>query len=178
MLKSLMISMSENVGRRPFGTALRQRSSIAQVAQVVQVAPSTPSNATELIASELGRARRHERPFSILSIPLGLAGGPPPHDTARLIPSVLRECDRMVIADGCISVLLPETDSVGAQRVVDRLSAVTALDAHAVHRASFPCDGVTSGALGAVLSGRPRLAPDAGDLPLLVDRPYLRELAS
>jgi hypothetical protein len=168
MLRLLMTTMTGTVaGRRETRRASRR-------ARIVDVVPSC---AADLITAEIGRARRHERPFSVLHIPLTPAGQPSRDHVARLISSVLRDCDRMVVAAAHISILLPETDSAGARICVDRLAAVTGLDAQGVHRASFPSDGVTTGALCAVLSGKARLVTDAIDLPVLRDPRRVRELA-
>ncbi|MFW2335434.1 MAG: hypothetical protein ACN4IE_16675 [Ilumatobacter sp.] len=119
----------------------------------------------DLIAGELARARRHERPFSVLHIsPAGTLNGSTEH-AALEIRSSLRECDRMETDGSGIAILLTETDAVGAISCVERIAASIGIEARLVRRASFPDDGVTSGALCALLEGRVDELPAPSDLP-------------
>lgn len=119
----------------------------------------------DLIAGELARARRHERPFSVLHISRDGTLYGSTERAAQVIRASLRECDRMETDGSGIAILLTETDAVGAAMCAERIAASIGIDARLVRRASFPEDGVTSGALCAFLEGRVDVLPARSDLP-------------
>lgn len=101
---------------------------------------------------ELRRARRHERPLTLIRIPPPARDdGSEPIDLApvsRHIDARLRLIDRAWLDDGSIYVMLPESGRPAAATVVDRLAAVAPAGSLAgVRIASFPDDGLTSGAI-------------------------------
>ncbi len=119
----------------------------------------------DLLTGELARARRHERAFSLLHISrAGTLNGSTEH-SAGVIRSTLRECDQIQTDESGIAILLTETGAVGAAICVERVAATIGIAPSSVRRASFPDDGVTSGALRAVLEGRLDGLPDRSDLP-------------
>jgi hypothetical protein len=103
---------------------------------------------------EIARARRHERPMAIVRLP-GESGSNATTRAAALAP-YLRRIDRTWADQGEVNVLLPETDRLAAEQLVERLrirqpSVVGA----GASIAAFPTDGLTSGALLAALYGTP-----------------------
>jgi hypothetical protein len=108
---------------------------------------------------ELRRARRHRRPLTLMRIPGGHTDGSDgPHDlraTARLIGARLRLIDRTWVDDGSIYVMLPESPGAAASTAVQRATAVApGLAESQVRVATFPDDGLTSGALIAAVNDR------------------------
>ena len=111
----------------------------------------------EALRSELDRARRHRRGFALVRLELAGAGWdlpPTPSSdgiaavTLRLIGSSLRITDRAWLEDGDVILLLPESDRSTAEAFVDRLrSSAPARFTERQGVASFPDDGITSGAL-------------------------------
>jgi hypothetical protein len=104
---------------------------------------------------ELRRARRHDRPLTIVRIPRPIAQDPAASAAAdvRALGLKLRLTDRWWADDESVFVMLPESDRQAAVPVLDRLEAVR-VGARATARvASFPEDGLTSGALIAAILG-------------------------
>ncbi len=102
---------------------------------------------------ELARARRFERPFSIVR----LAGGPDVAGDALTtardgVAATARRTDRAWIDGDDVLVLLPETAPATVARFVERLVAEAAAGL-TPSVASFPDDGITSGALISVVYG-------------------------
>jgi hypothetical protein len=101
---------------------------------------------------ELRRARRHERPLTLIRIPTA-----PPDDASaapdlsamsRQIDARLRLIDRAWVDEGSIYVMLPESGRGAAATVVERLDIVAPSWSLAdIRVASFPDDGLTSGAI-------------------------------
>jgi hypothetical protein len=115
---------------------------------------SSGASGWEDLHRELARARRHERPLAIVRLP-GSGGSDAAARAAALAP-YLRRIDRVWSEHGDVNVLLPETDRAAAERLVGRLRArqPETFGAEA-SIASFPTDGLTSGALLATLYGTP-----------------------
>ena len=103
---------------------------------------------------ELARARRHERPMAIVRLP-----GDPGSDAdarAAAIAPYLRRIDRTWADHGEVNLLLPETDRPAAEHLVERLRQRRPDEVGAgASIATFPADGLTSGALLAALYGTP-----------------------
>lgn len=121
----------------------------------------------EDVHRELARARRHERPLAIVRLP-GTDATDAPARAAAIAP-YLRRIDRIWAEHGDVTVLLPDTDRTAAERLVDRLQArqpVAVGSASAI--ATFPADGLTSGALLSALYGKP--LPSVA-VPIGVGRP-------
>lgn len=124
----------------------------AATATATTVSPS--QTGWEDVHRELARARRHERPLAIVRLP----GTDPTDASARAvaIAPYLRRIDRIWAEHGDVTVLLPDTDRTAAERLVDRLRArqpVAVGSSPAI--ATFPADGLTSGALLSALYGTP-----------------------
>ncbi|MEX1171229.1 MAG: hypothetical protein WEG56_01335 [Chloroflexota bacterium] len=133
---------------------------------------------------ELRRARRHGRPLTLVRIPGATsatsatdpADGADPLDLAAIARRIgvrLRLIDRSWVDEGDIYVMLPESPRSAASTVVQRLEAVAPERLWTEIRvASFPEDGLTSGAIiGAV--------HDAGVGPVPIPiRPALDEGAA
>ncbi len=101
---------------------------------------------------ELRRARRHGRSLTLMRIPRAPAG-PGTRDVdlgavSRRIGSRLRLVDRTWVDGDSVYVMLPESDHDAASIVVDRLGeAAPAGGLAPVRVATFPVDGLTSGAI-------------------------------
>ncbi len=103
---------------------------------------------------EISRARRHERPLAIVRLP-GEAGSDANARAAAIAPH-LRRIDRTWADHGEVNLLLPETDRPEAERLVERLrSRQPDVVMTGASIATFPTDGLTSGALLAALYGTP-----------------------
>lgn len=106
---------------------------------------------------ELRRARRSGRPLTLLRIPIPertSADAPGGATLVRAIAAELRLIDRTWVDGDSIYLMLPESSRSAATVVVDRLAATPAMAAvAAAHLATFPEDGLTSGALLAAVHG-------------------------
>ncbi len=101
---------------------------------------------------EMRRARRGVRPLTLVRVP-----GPGPESTESTIDLIarslqfgqhLRLVDRTWVDDGSIYVLLPESPRAAADILLGRLRAIAPeLLAVGVRIATFPDDGLTSGAI-------------------------------
>lgn len=126
---------------------------------------------------ELRRARRSARPLTLLRLPTpsGMSvDAPDTRTVVRDIGAGLRLIDRTWVDGDSIYVMLPESTRAAAEVVLERLrstSAATVIDA--VQMATFPEDGLTSGALLAAVHGT---AVDQVPIPLRpsLDEPSLR----
>lgn len=115
---------------------------------------SSGASGWEDLHRELARARRHERPLAIVRLP-GAAGSDAAARAAAIAP-FLRRIDRVWSEHGDVNVLLPEADRAAADRLIGRLRARQPETVGvAASIASFPADGLTSGALLASLYGTP-----------------------
>jgi hypothetical protein len=130
-------------------------------------ARSTPPLATSDDTSwtefrrELRRARRTGRPLTLLRIaseelPSGGAGGPSDLlGRSRKLGLHLRLVDRTWVDDASIYVLLPESPRAAADALIGRIRAASPAELPArVHIATFPENGLTSGALLAAVHNR------------------------
>lgn len=141
---------------------------------VLLTAPNDPSTVPLSTATregwaefrrELRRSRRGVRPMTLVRLP-----GPAQADVAeaadlsgkaRRLHQHLRLVDRTWVDEGSVYVLLPETTRAAADTLLDRLRRLTPeVVPENVRVATFPDDGLTSGALisavhGASLSATP-----------------------
>jgi hypothetical protein len=114
---------------------------------------------------ELARARRYQRPVAIVRLPG--APGVDDRERAAALHLLVRQTDRVWAEHGDTLVVLAEADRPEAERVVARIRArrpeTLGIGAFI---ATFPADGLTSGALLATLYGPPRpsthIPPGAG----------------
>jgi hypothetical protein len=106
---------------------------------------------------ELRRSRRSGRPMTLLR-----TQGPPalaamiddPDARSRDLHEHLRLVDRTWVDDGSVYILLPETPRAAADSLVTRLATVAPeLLPGEVRLATFPDDGLTSGALISAVHG-------------------------
>lgn len=107
---------------------------------------------------ELRRSRRASRPMTLLRLP-----GPASPDAAaaadlpgrtRLLHEHLRLVDRTWIDEGSIYVLLPESPRASAEALLGRLATVAPdVIPDGLRIATFPDDGLTSGAIISALHG-------------------------
>ncbi len=114
---------------------------------------------------ELRRSRRGVRPMTIVRLPgpadPAAAEAADLSGRARRLHRHLRLVDRTWVDEGSIYILLPESARVGADTLLGRLRRLTPdLVQEDVRVATFPDDGLTSGALisavhGASLSATP-----------------------
>lgn len=109
---------------------------------------------------ELRRARRAGRPLTLLRLAaedLSAEQDDRVPDLALRVRELLahvRVVDRAWVDDGSIYVMLPESARADAERMMVRIRASVAnLLPERVHLATFPADGLTSGALIASVSG-------------------------
>lgn len=100
---------------------------------------------------ELRRARRHRRALTLVRIPhrdSDAAASRDLRDLTDRIGAGLRLIDRAWVDNGNIYVMLPESSRAAASVAVERLMTLDSnLSADDVRVASFPDDGLTSGAL-------------------------------
>lgn len=100
---------------------------------------------------ELRRARRHQRALTLVRIPhpgSDAAASRDLRDLTDRIGAGLRLIDRAWVDNGSIYVMLPESSRADASVAVERLTSLDpSLSPDEVRIASFPDDGLTSGAL-------------------------------
>ncbi len=100
----------------------------------------------EELRREIARCRRYGRTFALVRID---------RIVGAALESQVRMIDRKWTAGNATYVLLPEADREAGESLVSRLrrDPATSLDGAQVTVASFPDDGLTSGALLKVLRG-------------------------
>lgn len=136
------------------------------VALVIVLLTAPPESAIQPITSaeagwaefrrEMRRARRGVRALTILRIPMGDASGDDDELEARsgALGSHLRLVDRTWVDDGSVYVLLPESPRPAADALLGRVRAhIPGLLPDDVRVATFPDDGLTSGAIIAAVHG-------------------------
>jgi hypothetical protein len=107
---------------------------------------------------ELARARRFDRPFATIRVPLD-----EPIDDGRLVAvrnelaANARRIDRIWIDDSDLLVLLPETSRDAAVAVMDRITALLPAMETRPTLAIFPDQGITSGVLIGAIYAQQRL---------------------
>lgn len=131
-----------------------------------RAAPAQTTTGWEDVHRELARARRHERPLAIVRLP-GASGTDAAARSAAIAP-YLRRIDRTWSEHGDVNVLLPEADRSAAEILVERLRKRQPDAVGGANIATFPADGLTSGALLAALYGTPMVSVAA---PKGVGRP-------
>lgn len=126
-----------------------------------------PSAGWDVLAHELERARRFERPFALVRIALPPAGerSSVTEEDLASVTHTVRGIDFVWAGDGGIDVLLPEVGRDEGERCVARLQTALPELARDVRVVAFPDDGVTRGALLARLGDSAAELPDATDLP-------------
>lgn len=106
---------------------------------------------------ELRRSRRSTRPMTLLRTlaPVGPDAAPEdPEVRSRRLHEHLRLVDRTWVDDGAVYLLLPETSRAAADSLVGRLQTLAPeLLPGDVRIATFPDDGLTSGALISAVHG-------------------------
>jgi hypothetical protein len=145
---------------------------------VLLVAPAASSATTSPIATamdeagwaefrrEMRRARRGVRSLTLVRIPsssASLAGAAPDLATwSRQLSQHMRLVDRAWVDDGSLYVLLPESPRAAADVLLERVrSAAPGLLSSDLRVATFPDDGLTSGAIIAAVHGAA-----VGDVPI------------
>jgi hypothetical protein len=111
---------------------------------------------------EIDRSRRHERPFTMISIPIE-----PEAEDLLVLPALVASSVRtidFVWEDGAnLYVLMPETPREPALAAITRVtSRLAALRSREVRLAMFPDDASTAGALLDVLRGDGESSVPAG----------------
>jgi len=119
---------------------------------------------------EIDRSRRHERPFTMISIPID-----PEAEDLLVLPSLVANSVRtidFVWEDGAnLNVLMPETPREPALAAIARVtSRLASLRSREVRVAMFPDDASTAGALLDVLRGD-------GETPVPVGSPVVDRAA-
>jgi hypothetical protein len=133
---------------------------------VLLTAPAEPASAIAMPARagwaefrrELRRSRRSTRPMTLVRTLARLgpetASEEDPDVRSRRLHEHLRLVDRTWVDDGAVYVLLPETSRAAADSLVSRLQTVAPdLLPGDVRMATFPDDGLTSGALISAVHG-------------------------
>lgn len=124
-------------------------------AEPVREAPGASSGSegsVDALQHELERARRFERPFSLIRFAIDDgAGRPVAEDDARPLFESLRSIDVAWIDDDGVLVLLPEVGRAEGEACLKRLRQVAPPMARTGVLAVFPEDGLTQTALLATL---------------------------
>jgi hypothetical protein len=132
---------------------------------VLLTAPAKPASPIAIPAragwaefrGELRRSRRNTRPMTLLRTlsPLSAdAVAEDPEVRSRRLHEHLRLVDRTWVDDGAVYLLLPETSRAAADALVGRLQTIAPeLLPGDVRMATFPDDGLTSGALISAVHG-------------------------
>jgi hypothetical protein len=107
---------------------------------------------------ELRRSRRGGRAMTIVRLPGPSSPTPAEEDIAggraRRLHAHLRLVDRTWVDDGSVYILLPESSRTAAESLLSRLRhAEPEIVTDDVRRATFPDDGLTSGALISAVHG-------------------------
>ena len=114
---------------------------------------------------EMRRARRGVRPLTLLRIPgpsSGLADAADLTTRSQRLSQHLRLVDRAWVDDGSVYVLLPESPRAAADVLLERVRASAPdLRFDDVRVATFPDDGLTSGAIISAVHGT-----TVGDTPI------------
>jgi len=118
-------------------------------------APSSDAAGWMEFRRELRRARRHDRPLTIVRLPrpIGSGASGDPAEDVRALGLKLRLTDRWWADEESIFVMLPESGRTAATPVLDRLEAVRQGSSALARVAAFPEDGLTSGAIIATVLG-------------------------
>ena len=132
---------------------------------VLLTAPARPASPITMPARagwaefrrELRRSRRNTRPMTLLRTLSAVGPGAVPQDPevrSRRLHEHLRLVDRTWVDDGAVYLLLPETSRPAADSLVGRLQTIAPeLLPGDVRVATFPDDGLTSGALISAVHG-------------------------
>ena len=133
---------------------------------VLLTAPAEPTSSIAMPARagwaefrrELRRSRRAGRPMTLLRTLAPLGPDTPPEEDpearSRRLHEHLRLVDRTWVDDGAVYILLPETSRAAADALLSRLhTAAPELLPGDVRLATFPDDGLTSGALISAVHG-------------------------
>ena len=107
------------------------------------------------IGEELDRSRRFHRDFSLIRIGTPSGAQKRASGDVQVISSALRSIDRAWAVDDAYLIMLPESTREQAEALVERIRVHPLLDLSdaSITIASFPGDGVTSGALLSALRG-------------------------
>lgn len=130
-----------------------------------RVTPVTAAAADRLehgwreLARELDRARRHERPLTIIRLGPAAEAGFDPEEREQELSRHLRSIDRTWLDGETLYIVLPETDRVAGEAMLARIRRLGPNWGHGLAMAVFPEDGITTAALLSALSGRPLSGP-------------------
>ena len=120
----------------------------------------------DVLAQEMERARRYERPLALLWVDTSEKDVP-----FAAVSSALRLIDHAWADDSGIRILLPEARRPEGEACISRLvEAAPGLEPADVRLAVFPDDGVTTGALFSQLVDEVELLPSRADLPVGAQR--------
>jgi hypothetical protein len=136
--------------------------------RTIATAPGETALATDQagwreVQRELDRGRRHERPFVLIRIPTSAAGAlgnghtpgaADPESLGRSLRAFLRSIDFLWVSDGHLYLLLPESSRAMGEAFLSRVRATAPHLLSETDMVAFPEDGVTGGALLALLHGR------------------------
>lgn len=125
----------------------------------------------DVLAQEMERARRYERPLAMLWVDTSEKQVP-----FEAVSSALRLIDHAWADEHGIRILLPESRRDEGEACISRLvEAAPGLEPSDIRLAVFPDDGVTTGALFSHLVDEVELLPSRSDLPTggprLIPRP-------
>jgi hypothetical protein len=143
----------------------------------------TETTGIAVLMREVERARRYERPMTLLFLPNGafrdVDGNPRSsldQGTFAALVGSLRALDFAWIEDEGVQLVLPEAAQEEAAACLRRLrAAIPGLDGSLARSAVFPDDGVTIGALSALVADRPAALPERLDLPIILRGPAVKE---
>lgn len=102
-----------------------------------------------LIGAEIDRARRYERPLSVMWVPIAT------RTSAELLRGVIRDTDQTAPGRDGVIVVLPETDPTGVRVCVERVAAAVGVPDSSIRVVNFPDDALTAGRLLELLDDRP-----------------------
>ena len=112
---------------------------------------------------EMRRSRRGVKALTVVRVPMSADAGEDELEArSEALAAHLRLVDRTWVDDGSIYVLLPESPRTAAEALLTRVRSLSpALLPADVRTATFPDDGLTSGAIIAALHGAA-----VGDVPI------------
>lgn len=129
--------------------------------------PTATAPPADVLDHELERARRYERPFAMIRVPVDQRPEAPVTDPeeARAVFESLRTIDSSWIDDEGVTLLLPEVGRAEGEACLHRLRHLAPAFTRDARLVVFPEDGLTRGALLERLAGLPEGSTKSDAVP-------------